>query len=388
MVLIALLALAASACSSTATVTIWADGESAAAPVDDLSNVVAESGDASGSDASDSDASDSDASETGATDGSALDDAVGRSDADRASNDDADAQDSGPQRSATSNVAFAATPSFLAYAADQVEASSSYRFEMFQEFDGGLLSMGSETTPLMTGVISGDTAQMGMDLGSMFGGLPMPGIDANADMAMNIIVDGETMYLNAPFFASIMQMDPNASLGMPWLDTVASGWGSIDVARLGGDDAVGTLGESFGMGTADASALLDMLESAGDVLDGGTSEVRGVPTNVVYASVSLTDLVAAGGSSMADLDLPTDALDGMPPISIEVHIDDANLVRRMEYRMDLSSMMSAEESMRGMDMGMWQRIDFFAFGEVADIAIPVGAPDITDEFAELAELGG
>ena len=360
--LIALLALTASACASTATVTVFADTESAAA---------------------------SDAALTpGAADANAtgdLSDAATKSpDAGSTATADANAD-----RTATSNgVAFAATPSFLAYAAEQVEAANSYRFEMYQDIDGGLLSMGSRTTPLMVGAISGTTARMDMDLGSMMGGMAMLGLGSDSDMTMNIIVDGETMYLNAPFFASIMQMDPNASAAMPWLDTIASGWGSIDVAGLGGDDAVGALGDSFGMGASDATELLSVLSSVGEVLDGGSSEVRGVPTRVAYATVAFQDLMDASGSSTDDLGLPAGSLDQMLPISVEVHVDDANRVRRLEYVIDLGSMMSAEEAMRGMDMNMWQRIDFLDFGDDVEIAVPVGVPDITAEFMQLAELGG
>ena len=342
--------------------------------------VVADSG------AADDAAADSEPADgAGAESAASLDDAAAKGSTDEA----VAGTDSGADRSATSNgVAFAATPSFLAYAAEQVEAADSYRFEMFQDIDGGLLSMGSRNTPLMVGATSGNTARIDMDLGSMMGGMAMLGLGNDADMTMNIIVDSEAMYLNAPFFASIMQLDPNASAAMPWLDTVASGWGRIDIATLGGDDAVGALGDSFGMGASDATELLSVLDSVGEVLDGGSSEVRGVPTRVAYATVAFQDLMQASGSSADDFGLPADALDNMLPISVEVHLDEATRVRRLEYAIDLGSMLSAEESMRGMDMNMWQRIDFTDFGEAVDIVVPVGAPDITAEFAELAELGG
>ncbi len=367
-ILAALLVFAATACASTASVTIYADSEQAAAPVESV---------ADGSLSGDVDASSAD-----------LNDAAAKGNGDST---ETAAVDAGAERSATSNttVAFTATPSFLAYAAEQVEAAESYRFEMFQEIDGGLFDMGSRNTPLMVGATSGETARIDMDLGTMLGGLGMLGLGNDGDLSMNMIIDGETMYLNAPFFASIMQMDPTAAASMPWLDTVASGWGSIDMTTLdGGDDAVGAIGDSFGMGTSDATELLSMLDSVGEVLDGGTSEVRGTPTRVAYATVAVQDLMEASGSSADEFGLPADALDQALPISVEVHVDDANRIRRLEYLMDLGSMLSAEESMRGMDMSMWQRIDFVDFGDAVDIAVPVGAPDITAEFAELAELAG
>lgn len=363
-ILVALLALTASACASTATVTVFADSEQAAPTgFDDLGQ-------------------DSASASTSGLDGAA------QKGADTAS--DAGAANDGVDRTATSNgaIAFAATPDFLAYAAQQVEASDSYRFEMFQEIDGGLLEMGSRNTPLLVGATAGNTARIDMDLGSMMGGMAMLGLGNDADLTMSIIVDDQTMYLNAPFFASIMAMDPNAAAAMPWLDTIASGWGSIDVASFGGDDAVGALGDSFGMGASDATELLSVLDSVGEVLDGGSSEVRGVPTRVAFATVAIQDLMEASGSSADDLGLPAGALDQALPISVEVHIDDANRVRRLEYNMDLGSLLSAEESMRGMDMSMWQRIDFIGFGETVDIAVPVGVPDITDDFAMLLEMGG
>lgn len=361
--LVALLALTASACASTASVTIFAEGEQAAT-ADDLTGAAVPGTNSTGD----------------------LDDAAAKG----SDTDVAGATDDGVDRTATSNssVAFAATPSFLAYAAEQVEAADSYRFEVFQDIDGGLLSMGSRTTPLMVGAISGNTARMDMDLGSMMGGMAMLGLGSDGDMTMNIIVDGETMYLNAPFFAAMAQLDPTVSAAMPWIDTVASGWGRIDVATVGGDDAVGALGDSLGMGASDATELLSVLSSVGEVLDGGSSEVRGVPTRVAYATVAFQDLMDASGSSTDELGLPAGSLDQILPVSVEVHIDDANRVRRLEYAIDLGSMLSSEEAMRGMDMNMWQRMDFIDFGEAVDIAVPVGAPDITAEFAELVELGG
>lgn len=377
-VFVALLALTASACASTATVTVFADSEQASAPLDDLAaNDEAAAGESSA------------AAETGTAD---LDEAAAKSpEADNTGvGSDAATTDDGADRSATSNnaVAFAATPTFLAYAAEQVEAADSYRFEMFQEIDGGLLDMGSRNTPLIAGATSGTTARIDMDLGTMMGGMAMLGLGAEGDLTMNMIVDGETMYLNAPFFATFAELDPSMSAALPWLDTVASGWGSIDLAVLGGDDAVDALGDSFGMGAGDATELLSVLSSVGEVLDGGSSEVRGVPTRVAYATVAIQDLMAASGSTADDLGLPAGAFDQALPISVEVHVDDANRVRRLEYFMDLGTLLSAEESMRGMDMSMWQRIDFIDFGEDVDIAVPVGVPDITNDFAQLLEFGG
>ena len=50
-------------------------------------------------------------------------------------------------------------------------------------------------------------------------------------------------------------------------------------------------------------------------------------------------------------------------------------------------MIPAEQS-AGMNMVMWQQLDFFDFDEPIEVVPPIGAVDITDDFGMLAGLGG
>lgn len=282
-------------------------------------------------------------------------------------------------------VAFQATPAFLAYAADQVEAADSFRFEFFQDITGSaLMEMGSRSEPFMTGESSGTTMQMRMDLSSMLGNMPLPGLDADADLSMNMITDETSMFLNAPLFQAMLSPDGATIPGLEWMATIASGWGRIDLDELVGGDVL----DQFGMASAaDSTQLLTMLDSVGDVLDGGESAVRGEPTRVVYATINLADMTDVIGDD-ASVDIPADMLDSLPPVSMEVHIDASNYVRRISYTIDMAAMMPEGEGALGADMVMWQQIDFFDFGQPIEIAVPAGAEDITQDFAQLAALGG
>lgn len=295
----------------------------------------------------------------------------------------ADAGSAAVTASAADVRAFEATPAFLAYAAGEVAAVDSMRFEVFQDMSGSsMMSFGSRETPLMTGEISGARSQVRMDLGGVFASTPFALPGGAGDLSMHMITDGSTIYLHAPMFASIAQLDPTIAEmpGMGWITTVAEGWGSIDAGSFAGSDVFGQLGMGS---TADSLQFLAMLESVGDVLDGGRSEVRGVPTNVVYANVELRNLI-----DTVDTPMPIPGLDDVDaPISIEVHIDDENRVRRMAFQMDLASMVPADQS-AGMDLVMWQQVDFFDFDTTIEIVPPLGAVDITSELALLGGLGG
>ena len=128
-----------------------------------------------------------------------------------------------------------------------------------------------------------------------------------------------------------------------------------------------------------------MLESVTTVTDAGPSQVRGVDTNTLSASTTFAAFMEASGIDPATLQASDPEFDDLlsTPIDIEVHIDQAGLVRRVVLVIDMGAMLGG-----GPQMEMWTQIDFFDFGADLSVDVPADAVDITEGFADLVELGG
>lgn len=300
-------------------------------------------------------------------------------------------------------VEFQASPAFLSQAVDRVEAMETHRFELFTEATisgGGLgrLTMGSRDQPVGFADVSGDSSKLIMDLEPMMASViemaELMGDDFpfTGDLGMTIITTPEEMFINVPFFAGLA--DQGGGVGVPgldWLDTVSTGWGRLDLAELvDADQLFSQLSSMGGLQGGSGDQLLQVLREVGNVVDGGSATVRGVPTRVASARLSMADLIQTAGMDLeslvgpagAELARELDALD----VELEVYVDDLGLIRRIQYVMDLGELMGG-----GIDGGgfrTWQRVDFFDYGEAITIETPPGAVDITEDFLELIALGG
>jgi hypothetical protein len=282
-----------------------------------------------------------------------------------------------------------ATPDAINEAGEQ-SSTAPYRLEMFME--ASLLGMTIDgDTPLATGEFAGDQSHMTMDLGAIFADLipadEMPSELLGVDMVMEFVADGTDLYIRAPFFAALAELDGAAEdPTMQVFTQLGDGWGYVDGTAVPGVDA-GSLTGTLGIGSADPAALFALLSDVEGAESIGTADIRGVSTSGVRADVNLSDLMEAQGTPIASTG---DSFDNAT-FPIELWIDKDGFVRRIVMDMSGEAIAEAAEaagddtptSMFG-DMNMSITMEMFDYN-AADIVIevPTESTDITDEFAEI-----
>lgn len=275
-------------------------------------------------------------------------------------------------------LAFEASPQFLSRARMRIAAVESMRFEVLTSMDSSFMTLGSEVNPMMTGEVSGNRARWNIDMSSMMGPLG-GGLNSN-NLRMSMIADGADVYMNAPFFAELATVAPELGSD-PLIATLNTGWGRIDASEFFDVNLM----DQYSAGT-DATQLLAVLEATGATIEGSPVEVRGVPTRVIHANVTWLDLFAASGQDLGSI-FDDDASEFLSEATtdIAVHLDDDALIRRIEYTMDLGLLAEVDSSMAGLDLTIWQRVDYYDFGAPVNIEIPP-AVDVTDDFERLLDF--
>jgi len=282
------------------------------------------------------------------------------------------------------DLEFSATPEYLARAKSQTTQATSLRFESYTEVESSFVNMGSRTTPNTTGEVSNGRTRTFVDLGNLMGpALAMGGLVDRGDLTMTVVTNGNDAYLQAPFLGAIVELTGmSGTEDAQWMNHLATGWGRLDLDSLGGGGVL----EQFGGGATGTGGteLLAVLDSAGEVLDGGQADVRGVSTNVAHANVSFFDLLEQSGQDSSALGMSGADEDILRSLSanVAVYVDDDDMVRRVEFVTDLGAAAGADPSLAGLDMRLWQRVDYFDFDANITIAIPTDYIDITDEFED------
>jgi hypothetical protein len=311
---------------------------------------------------------------------------------------------------------FAATSEYLAGVADAADGQT-YRMAMdmtmHMDMAGESLDVGGS---FMTGEVDGATSSMTMDLGALFDDIAaqVPADEAppddllDADLTMEMVTDGETLYLRAPYFASMadMALDIGATrsdLGpLADLAELDDEWGRIDLDSVTPSEVATTAGAQ----TPDPRVFLDMAAQGTDVHELGTQTIDGAETQGLAATVTYEDMVTAQGMDADDVrdqmtpnggpagnevaDEIVDAMFAMD-MPVEVWIDADDHVRRISMTMDMASMFASldEPGMGEGAMAIDFTIDFSDYGdESIQIDLPTESTDITDEFLELQEGGG
>jgi hypothetical protein len=254
----------------------------------------------------------------------------------------------------------------LANVADTTTAKGTMRMTMRQT-----ISLGGEGSLPMSGEGVFDTKNnrgemtMTMDLSSLDGAGALGG----AASKQHVIIDGSTMYMSSPLFAS----------GLPG----GKQWLKIDLAKFGKQAGldVGSLMQS---GSQDPTQMLRFLKGAsGDITKLGTETVRGEPTTHYKATIDFTKIPdavpasqrAAVRSAMRELV----RLGGSKTMPIEVWIGDDGVARRVASDMTMT--------IEGQRMKLAQRIEYYDFG--TKVAIDVPSASETFDAGELGRaLGG
>jgi hypothetical protein len=280
-------------------------------------------------------------------------------------------------------VEAAATPQFLAEAADRTAAVESGRFELTIAIPGSdevpegltitgagafdLASNRSSMTIDMSGILDAaaaaetETDTEGFDPSVLFG-----------DGTFEVITDGTDVYVNAGFISAFLGGDD----AKPWVKLPADE-GGADVA----DDLSGGIG--------DATALLDLLRDSGaTVTDEGAAEVNGETTQHFHATISAADALASAPAEsqgkaeefIQELGVDPSAIE----IPIDVFVDSGGLVRRLEMAFDGASFAGLDGTESLPDGPISFTLDFLELGESVTIDLPPA--DQVSDGGDLAQM--
>jgi uncharacterized protein YciI len=328
------------------------------------------------------------------------------------------AREAGPDVVAATGPRVEASSEFLA-AVSERSGAEPYRYE-------GSLTMGSggaaSLVPVMsiTGEVEGERMSMAMDMGQMFETLgehgDVPPELVSGEPMMEMVSDGQSMYIRAPVLAALPDTTPEEADGQltgevtfPPILAELDGdtWGRVDLDAVAGD--LGTLDVTGGQ-NADPTAMLDLVAAADDPRELGGNRIQGVAVEGIGATITYGELVTGGGdvsedeiaeqlreSMPDDLGPPVDDadLDAMfeamfaTEVPLEVWVDEAGLVRQFVFELEVGAMMSeVGEAIDEPDPPpfvptMRMAMDFLDYGDRSiEIEIPAESVDITDEYVD------
>jgi hypothetical protein len=254
----------------------------------------------------------------------------------------------------------------LRAAPDAVADAGTAAFEMVMEIS----AQGESFTIDASGAYDAANQRMSMeiDMGAMFEGLAASSgeeVPPGFGEPMRMVVDGTTIYMQAPMLAFLGD---------------GAGWVSYTPEDLGMSS------QALGLGASayDPSSYLESLRGAtGEPEVVGTEEVRGVETTHYVATMDLAAALASVPEQQRDLAEAQLGQLGGGTIPLDVWIDADGLPRRLV--MDMSELFSSMGM--GQDAGAVTTVEYFDYGVPVDIEVP--SPDEVTSFAdELGGLGG
>ena len=232
------------------------------------------------------------------------------------------------------------------------------------------------------------TAGMGVgDTSDVFG---------DTDMTMETISDGDTLYIRAPFFATLGEMMPTgATPGADELAALGDGWGSVSVAGLGEVLPEDVAASIAGQQSFNPRAAVEMMENAEGVEELGTEEIDGVTQRGLRADVTFADLIRTSGidpETYAETDgadaeaMMGELIDMRMPV--EVWVDDDGYLRTLTYTLSMGDLIGAMDADLPGGAGLGEldfvyAIRFADYGADFTFETPSEATDITDAFAEI-----
>lgn len=263
-------------------------------------------------------------------------------------------------------VEAAATPQFLAEAADRTAAVESGRFELTvaipasAEAPAGLTISGSGAFDLaadrsrfsldMSGILdaaaTSDETPEGFDPSAFFG-----------DGTIEMVTDGDDVYVNAGFLSAFL----GGGDGKPWV-------------KLSADEGAEVTGDLSG-GMGDATALLDLLRDSGaTVTDEGSVDIDGDATRHFHATISAAEaLASAPAEDKGKAEAFIQEL-GVDPATVElpmdVYVDGEGRVRRLEMSFDGATFAGLDGTEALPDGPIVFTLDFLELGESVTIDLP------------------
>jgi hypothetical protein len=291
------------------------------------------------------------------------------------------AEKADPADVAVGDVAYEATPEFLAAAAERSQAQP-YRMEMRQSMAG------ADEVVIETGEWDGERFHARSDLAAQFG--PLLPADVNADLSIETMADDSTLYVRMPVFAALADLTSGFAI-TPFgdvIDRLGTGWGRVDLAELA-DVMPGLLDTTSPPGTQMPGLFVDVVANAQDVEELGRDEIRGVAVDGLAAQVPFENLLGAQGTAIEGIELMNDIT-----VAIEVWIDRDGLVRRVNFgfhRDDVAEALGQENelvTMSSFPVDVDYTLDLFDYGdESIDVEFPADAIDVTHAYRQMFESG-
>jgi hypothetical protein len=317
---------------------------------------------------------------------------------------------------------FAATSEYLsgvARATDGLSYRLSGDMTMRVEDGGDELEMGGA---FLTGEVDGDLSSTTLDMAALSadmarqdpGGSSVEDDLLEADLTMEMVTDGTTLYLRAPLYASMADLALDSGASADDLGPVADlaklddKWGRVDISRLSPTEVA----RAAGAQSSDPRAFLDMAALGSDVRDLGTETIDGVESRGLGATITYGDMLevqgmdadavrdSLGASRSPGGEIPEEIFDDMVEsvlamdVPIEVWVDDDDRVRRISLVIDMTETILAAAEAAGEDPGvgtlaMTMVLDFSDYGDdTIEIEVPTDAVDVTDEYLAFIEGGG
>jgi len=291
------------------------------------------------------------------------------------------AEKADPADVAVGDVAYQATPEFLAAAAERSQAQP-YRMEMRQSMAG------ADEVVIETGEWDGERFHARSDLAAQFG--PLLPADVNADLSIETMADDSTLYVRMPAFAALADLTSGFAI-TPFgdvIDRLGTGWGRVDLAELA-DVMPGLLDTTSPPGTQMPGLFVDVVANAQDVEELGRDEIRGVAVDGLAARVPFENLLGAQGTAIEGIELMNDIT-----VAIEVWVDRDGLVRRVNlgfHRDDVAEALGQENelvTMSSFPVDVDYTLDLFDYGdESIDVEFPADAIDVTHAYRQMFESG-
>jgi hypothetical protein len=296
---------------------------------------------------------------------------------------------------------FAATAAYLSDVAES-SAAEPYRIEMDFSIDAAGEHVDADN--MMTGEIDGEQAAFHMDMGSLFASIP--GGPDPSEMTMDMVTDGQLIYIKAPMFAALADLASSAGGGgidtgsLGDLAAVADQWGSVDPAAIGDGTDVGEIVGEVGAQGADPRQFLQLVSEATDPHELGDDVIKSTRVQGIGATITFQEMLEAQGTDVGEYIDQVTSGEGLPPgavdallqmeMPVEVWVDADDHVREVKLQYDLGELL-ASAGVDDSEMGsasFAMTMDFFDYS-ADDIAIeiPEATVDLTEAYGELLAAG-
>lgn len=188
------------------------------------------------------------------------------------------------------------------------------------------------------------------------------------DVSFDMLVVNHVIYLKLPPFPGIGSLGPE---GRPWL--------KLDLASLGE-----TVGNTGGLEGLRADKLLTTIaENGGSIEEVGEEKVRDAPTTHFKMQIDAGALIAALNLDSSVSEVVDDSIKEMAPLSVDLWLDDNNLVHRGRISLPMETMAGSDDLVPDSYKGALLVITTDVFDIGAQVTVAAPTPEETFDLADM-----